>query len=78
LLFGCRRPNRLHTTRRRPLYDRLWVMAECGVLGLRDQPQTEFSAEERGYTFEDMEDVQRITRDTGPLGTLPELNVGDW
>ena len=53
-------------------------MAECGVLGLRDQPQTEFSAEERGYTFEDMEDVQRITRDTGPLGTLPELNVGDW
>jgi len=54
------------------------VMTDCGVLGLRDQPQTDVGAEERGYTVENMNNVHRITRDTGPLGTLPELNVGDW
>jgi len=37
------------------------VMAVCGVLGLRDQPQTDLSAEEGSDTVENMNNVQRIT-----------------
>jgi hypothetical protein len=44
------------------------VMADSSALGLRDQPHTDLRAEERGYTVENMNDLQRTTSDTGPLG----------
>ena len=47
------------------------VTGDCGVLGLRNQPLTDLSAEERRCTVEDVNDAQRISRDAGPLGTPP-------